>query len=341
MPSEHPIVTTRPTSPLKKQLSESQINRTLSGRRYVTVTGKKGLFFIKRAGDNNTRVASVTNPKETYLVANTLITEVSADARPQVVTIDPGIPQNMSPVDHPSSSSSSPVQTTPPQKSTAEIFKDLMDFTRCVARKYSNGLFVAGKGGTGKTYTVMETLQKMKLVEGTDYVVMKGYSTAAAIYNFLYDNLDKLIVLDDCDSIMDHPDALNIMKAVLDTSEIRRVSWNSLSNLIKVPSFDFKGRIIFISNRPMDKLNAHQEAVMTRVLTVVIQGTPEQMKDRCIELMPKMGKSISPAMREELIEYIKENYRNLKHLSLRWVVHLIAVRRSSPSNWKNLALSLR
>ena len=61
-----------------------------------------------------------------------------------------------------------------------------------------------------------------------------------------------MLVLDDCDSVLVDDVALNILKAALDTSKKRVVSWNTESRVLRqedLPnSFEFKGGVIFITN---------------------------------------------------------------------------------------------
>jgi Cdc6-like AAA superfamily ATPase len=293
----------------------------IATREVVALSDKPGAFIIIKRGQKNTRVAPSKDPNNSFVVPNT-----------SLVSMDVNTPS-----------------TGGTDEEWEHGFEVLADLTECVARKFSNGIFITGPGGTGKTYTVMEKMRELNYIEGTDFIIIKGYSTPAALYNTLYRNLDKVIILDDCDSVLSCDTGLNVLKAVLDTTPIRTVSWNTNSSLIEAPQFDFTGQIIFISNKDPKEANRHLGALRTRVLTVNIAGTPEQMRDRCILLMPKISSTPTPqghppltrAQQESLCQFIRDNYTKIPGLSLRYAVNLVSVYRFRPSRWQELALKIR
>lgn len=287
----------------------------IANREVVTLVDKPGAFIIVKRGAKNTRVAPSNDTEKSFVVPNEKLVDM---------TVPLGVPDDLGGSD----------------EEFTDSFEMLAELTECVARKFSNGIFITGPGGTGKTYTVMKTVQNLGMVEGTHYIVIKGYSTAAAMYNMMFDHKDKLIILDDCDSILGDDTGLNILKAVLDTYAVRSVSWNTNSPLIKAPRFDFTGQIVFISNKDPMKANRHLEALRTRVLTVHIAGTSEQMRDRCIELMPEIAAGCTAAEIEDMCNFIRENYRKVHNLSLRWAVNLVSIRKFRPLKWKELAVKM-
>lgn len=91
----------------------------------------------------------------------------------------------------------------------------------------SKSVIISGSGGLGKTYSVMECLNAAELTNVDDfeenigadeldlgeekmgdYVVVKGFSTPKALYRLLWNNKDRIIVFDDCDSVWDNPTSL-------------------------------------------------------------------------------------------------------------------------------------
>ena len=109
---------------------------------------------------------------------------------------------------------------------------------------------------------------------------MKGYVRATGLVKLLYQyrNAGQVIVFDDADAIFFDDVSLNLLKAVCDTTETRRVSWLSEGSLVdeetavRIPrNFEFKGTIIFISNYDFDamidrghKLAPHLAALVSR-----------------------------------------------------------------------------
>lgn len=233
------------------------------------------------------------------------------------------------------------VQTDPRnvfRPTLAETFQVLSDFVRVVAQDHIRGLLVVGSGGTGKSFTVLDTLQSEGFTQGKDFFRMTGYSTPLSLYNVLSKNPTGFFVFDDCDSVFTDPTAVNILKAVLDTLPTRTVSWQSTTNKVDVHSFDFSGRIIFISNLDPSRVqNESFQALTTRVLTLIVGGSPEEILNRCVELMPVVGQHLSLVERQEILDFMRENYSQLQNFSIRSLVKIVGLKAYSPTGWRRLA----
>jgi hypothetical protein len=138
-----------------------------------------------------------------------------------------------------------------------EKFVFLNDLTTMVVKDVTASAVITGEGGLGKTHSVLDCIKSNELEVDKDYVIFKGYSTARALYNTLYDNNGKLIIFDDCDSVLEDKIAINILKSALDSYDKRTISWMSkMTKADEYPNqFDFTGRIIFISNKSKDKID--------------------------------------------------------------------------------------
>lgn len=178
-----------------------------------------------------------------------------------------------------------------------ERFGFLTDFVKMVADRTSPSLMVTGEGGLGKTFTVNGALKAAGLKNSYDlvgygsdsmlgehqsrtlYSVVKGYSTAKGLYRTLFENRNRIVVFDDCDSILRDPVALNILKGALDSYERRIISWNAESfGDDELPrTFEFKGGIIFISNLPLFKID---QAVRSRSICVDLSMNSSQKIER-------------------------------------------------------------
>ena len=79
------------------------------------------------------------------------------------------------------------------------MFNNLERLTKMVGRGIQPSLVITGGAGLGKTYLVKKTLTDMGLEEAKQFVHFKGRATAAGLFVTLYENSDKIIVLDDCD----------------------------------------------------------------------------------------------------------------------------------------------
>ncbi len=165
---------------------------------------------------------------------------VSANGRVSRMTMPsntPAAPQKMSFM--------SVKQTQDPQT----MFDNIERLTKMVGRGIQPSLVITGGAGMGKTHLVKNTLEGMGLRESYDFVHFKGRATAAGLFITLYENSDKIIVLDDCDSVFRDDDAVNILKGALDSYDTRKISYITTKALkdefgAEVPRhFEFSGRI--------------------------------------------------------------------------------------------------
>jgi Cdc6-like AAA superfamily ATPase len=189
------------------------------------------------------------------------------------------------------------------------MFANLERLTKMVGRGIQPSLVITGMAGVGKTHLVKETLRQMGLRESYDFEHFKGKATAAGLYMTLYANSDKIVVLDDCDSVFKDDDAVNILKAALDSYDTRQISYISTRPLKDefgepIPTrFEFTGKIIFISNINQSKLD---EAIRSRSFVSDISMNTEQMFTRMEQLMPSMEPSIPLAAKEQALSIMKE-----------------------------------
>jgi len=166
------------------------------------------------------------------------------------------------------------------------IFRELTEYVNKVIRNVRSSLLVTGMGGIGKTYLTEQALKDAGLVEEKDWFKITGKSTAIGLYTTLYQYNSKLLVFDDCDSIWDDDNAINILKGALDEGDSRRISWLS-GHTIKDDSgnmlprnFLFTGRVIFLTNLPERRLPGpiksrafiHEMALKPRDMVEVIKS---------------------------------------------------------------------
>ena len=191
----------------------------------------------------------------------------------------------------------------------AVMFGNIEKLTKMVGRGIQPSLVITGSAGTGKTHLVKATLTGMGLVESTDFVHFKGRATAAGLFVTLYDNSDKIVILDDCDSVFKDADAVNILKGALDSYDTRSISYLTTKPLkdefgAHLPrTFEFTGKIIFISNIDQSKLDA---AIRSRSFVADVDLTKEQMFVRVEQLMEKMEPMIPMPAKEQAIEIMKQ-----------------------------------
>ena len=189
-----------------------------------------------------------------------------------------------------------------------KMFKNLERLTKMVGRGIQPSLVITGGAGLGKTYLVKKTLTDMGLEEAKQFVHFKGRATAAGLFVTIYENSDKIIVLDDCDSVFKDVDAVNLLKAALDSYDTRKLSYISTKPLKDtygdpVPRhFEFTGKVIFISNISQSKLD---EAIKSRSFVADISMNTKQMFKRIEDLQDDIEKKIPAEVKDKALNIMK------------------------------------
>jgi len=240
-----------------------------------------------------------------------------------------------------------------------ERFQILEDMTYASCDGVVRGMVVTGPPGVGKSFGVEKVLKdagimlKMSQNSNRKFGVEKGAATPIGLYQLLYDYSGdgSVLVLDDCDSVLYDELSLNLLKAALDSSPKRTLSWRSESRALAnngVPdSFEFKGSIIFITNvkfeRTRGKLKDHLDAIMSRCHYLDL--TLDTMRDkflRCKQIVADgmlNSYKFSEHEQKDLMEYIYTNKNRLREMSLRMVLKIADLRKMNANKWKSYAES--
>ena len=249
----------------------------------------------------------------------------------------------------------SAAEVSAPQESRFTInerFGFVTDMVTMLANGAQASVVVTGPGGLGKSYTVSKALESngfkdISTLEALEvgarintkrsFRVIKGYSTPKGLYRLLYENKDGVLVFDDCDSVLKDPVSLNLLKGALDSYSRRIISWRADIRDEDLPtSFEFKGRVVFISNLSSSQID---QAIITRSMAVDLSMTTQQKIDRMRHIL-ESGEFMPEALKEHkvdaiaLIERLKDS---VKELSLRTLIQVTKIRANAGSNWANLA----
>lgn len=218
------------------------------------------------------------------------------------------------------------------------VFETLNSYVLQIARGIDTALLITGQGGVGKSYNVNRILNAFG-TKGQDFVIMKGQSTVPAMYKFLYENYNKIVVFDDCDAILEDTVGLNILKGALDSGDVREISWNTKgADMVNTfgctthqeiedkleewsaahkgkagtPNyFQFQGACIFISNKTPEEIAKLDAAILTRCTQVDINLLASEVMLRMKSVLPSIkifkanGQDITnPAIKQEVFDYI-------------------------------------
>ena len=220
-----------------------------------------------------------------------------------------------------------------------------------VADSVQPSAVITGEGGLGKTYTVTKTLASKGYKDISDlgefqvgtvvrrskvFTQVKGYSTAKGLYRTLFENNGGVIVFDDCDAVLKDPIALNLLKGALDSYGKRIISWNADMRDDDLPrSFEFTGRVIFISNMDQDKID---QAIRSRSMMIDLSMTLDQKIDR-MEYIAKSDEFLpeyDSAIKTDALSLIREIKDECKEISLRTLIAVCKIRASN-KEYRDLA----
>ena len=238
-----------------------------------------------------------------------------------------------------------------------ERFDILTMMTEATQEGSVRAMIVSGPPGVGKSYGVEEQLNKANIFNkmadvSPKFEVVRGSMSALGLYQKLYkfSSPGNILVLDDCDSVLFDDISLNILKAALDSSKKRHISWNTESRVLAnegVPDrFEYKGSVIMITNIKFDyvkskKLKDHLNAIMSRCHYLDL--TMDTVRDRILRCKQVMADAnvlgdygFSKEQGNEIVDFMVENQDSLNEISLRMVTKIADLRKMS-DDWKKLA----
>lgn len=87
----------------------------------------------------------------------------------------------------------------------------IRDRTQGVAEGYSNGLYLYGEGGTGKSYTIEKTLLSL----GKAFRLTNSRLTAKGLFDLLHGAPEDVHVIEDAETLFDDKVAAGVLRSAL------------------------------------------------------------------------------------------------------------------------------
>lgn len=231
---------------------------------------------------------------------------------------------------------------------------DLLSNASCLGNIRS--LIVSGPAGLGKSHAIENAVRRYDPSE-TKSIIAKGFVRPTGLYLLLHEYRRKgnVIVLDDADSIFADQDALNILKAALDTTKKRTISWRSETRMMDADGnpvdrvFDFEGTVIFITNKDFDaeiakgsKMSEHYEALISR--SHYVECDMHTVREYVVRIrqvvkagMLRSQKGLNAHEENIILEFIEENKERLRELTLRVALKLADIYKVNPGKFEALA----
>jgi DNA-binding transcriptional ArsR family regulator len=170
--------------------------------------------------------------------------------------------------------------------------KTIKDRIRGVVHRKANGLYLYGRPGTSKTFTVCTTLDTL----GESYAHSNGHLTPMGLFDLIAENHSRTIVLDDVASIFSQPTALQLLLAALgnphNRSGIRNVRYKTAKGDQVIP---FTGGIVAVSNLPLAGHGHEVLAALSDRVYVIAFEPPDEQICALIERLAEHGVQDVPA----------------------------------------------
>ena len=228
------------------------------------------------------------------------------------------------------------------------------------------GMIVSGRPGVGKTYEIERLLQarQEKSPNRFKFEHLKGTISAINLYKKLYDygNRGNVLLIDDADDVFFDVASLNLLKAALDSSAVRKIGWHTESAALKEGgeqvypnSFNYEGSVIFITNvdfgsvideGKQKKIVPHLEALMSRSLYLDLKvhslralaiwvGYLVQTKNILVNHF-----GITKEQQTDVVTWMRENALGMRTFSIRQALQCAQFVKTDPKNWRDAASML-
>ena len=172
-------------------------------------------------------------------------------------------------------------------------------------------LILVSSAGTGKSFSVRQAM-------GDDALWIEGSASAFGIYQALYQNIDRPVVIDDVDELFRDRAAIRLLKCLCQTDPVKRLGWytNSTTSRANVPrEFKTSSRTMIIANE-WETINRNVAAVQDRGMLVFFEPTLEALHAKVAEWF----------WDQEIYDFVGKNLFLFPDLSMRNYVNASALK---------------
>lgn len=212
---------------------------------------------------------------------------------------------------------------------------------------------VSGPPGIAKTFELMQIMEYGYRQYGRISEFVKGYITAVEFYKILYKHCasNHTIILDDADKVFKDEDGLSLLKAALDTTDKRLVTYRSNTYALNgIPQeFYFDGNVIFITNKDIDRELKGKSAIVNDLEALVSRSTYLDLslhenadivawiRYKVLENKILQQQGLTETQERDVVDWITEHQDEIRNLSIRKAIHLAAQVKIYGENWKQSA----
>ena len=180
-------------------------------------------------------------------------------------------------------------------------YDKLATYIAAFARGDLNLLILVSDAGTGKSHSVRQAI-------GDKALWIEGSASAFGMYQALYRNLHRPVVIDDVDELFRDRSAIRLLKCLCQTDPVKRLSWftNATSGGGVPEQFETTSPTIVIANE-WETLNHNVAAVENRGLLIFFEPTR-------LALHLKVGEWFWD---QEIYDFVGEHIHLFPNLSMR------------------------
>lgn len=209
-----------------------------------------------------------------------------------------------------------------------------------VVKNYKKSALITGTAGIGKTKKVTDTLNS----EGVKYkYISGGIKNARALYQVLYTNNDSklILVFDDVNDVLRNKQAIEILRTATTNNNTRIITYvdNKITPESKKykPQFEFKSKIILITNIPIKKID---KAIVSRTTPVEVIVTNQEIIDNIrINLKDAPPPMLPENWKQDVWDFLVDTVGidRIKRIDYRIFEQLCIFRATESPKWKKFA----
>lgn len=223
----------------------------------------------------------------------------------------------------------------------------LRDRTRGVAAGLHNGLFIYGRPGTGKSYTVRCTLEEVK----RPHMIFNGHITPQGLFASFKKYADQVLVFDDVNTLLTDKQSVGYMLAALGDQGSGAERIIRYKRAGRDETCCFTGGVILLCNLdPDEKADPAVDALKSRVLTHEYNPSEAEMeammRDICSRGWPAGDAYLNGAECHEVADFLLTQSKRFElRLDLRHLTKALTDRYQfaegfTECDWKDLVVSM-
>jgi hypothetical protein len=180
----------------------------------------------------------------------------------------------------------------------------LRDRVRSVANGYQTAVYVVGRPGIGKTYTVLDELNNKNW---GPWAMRNARMTPLGLYRFFSEHPNHTLVLDDVGGLFDNRAALLILLAALDgrPDVPREITYQTKTSTEKLM---FGGGVIAISNLPL-RNDPIAKALGNRIVLLEHEPGDDEVAAFMRHLVGQGYQGLTPDEGHEVVAFLTDEAR--------------------------------